>query len=388
VPKSARRLVMFTPSSQGGHAEYCAELLDALAEDSAEYEVCLVTSKDLANEFNSSRYLIHRILPAMKHKEQYKNKLLWMLGRVVHYLRRDCVFLFWLTRRTDVSGVHFQEISPLTGILALFVIKRVLRRKTWLTVHNVRPHVYPPLLPYEVVDRLNQTIWRMCDHLFVHSNVLRDTVVNAARVPPERITIVEHGVWSLPYGSPTGIAASARRLLFFGTIRPNKGLHLLIDAMKLLPTYELGIRGEISDRDYFKTQIEPRLNESHACHEKIDFRAGFVQKKDIPDLFGGCSAIVLPYTRFEAQSGILLYAIACGLPVVVSPQGAMVEFVLRYGVGTVIERELTPELIAKAVLSLEGSWSQKHANILAARNALTWGNAARQTLQAYRIATS
>src|SRR3954466_12716786 len=92
-------MVMYTPSSDGGHARYSWELLTALAQHPHGYRFELMTSHDLEPQFDSELYRIHRLLPVLEHRNSFRTRAGWVMSRITHYSRREFAFLRWLKAR-------------------------------------------------------------------------------------------------------------------------------------------------------------------------------------------------------------------------------------------------------------------------------------------------
>src|SRR4051812_564725 len=95
-------IVMYTPSSDGGHARYSWELLTALAQHHSGYRFELMTSQDLEPQFDSDLYRVHRLLPVLEHRNSFRTRAGWVTNRLTHYSRREWIFLNWLKSRPDV----------------------------------------------------------------------------------------------------------------------------------------------------------------------------------------------------------------------------------------------------------------------------------------------
>src|SRR5439155_6332229 len=61
----------------------------------------------------------------------------------------------------------------------------------------------------------------------------------------------------------------------------------------------------------------------------------FIDEDEVSDLFKSCSALVMPYTSFSAQSGVLHLAVVHGTPVVVSDVAGLAEDVRGWEIGEV-----------------------------------------------------
>jgi len=114
-------------------------------------------------------------------------------------------------------------------------------------------------------------------------------------------------------------------LLFFGIIRPYKGLEDLVEAFSLLPeevrdTMRLRIVGETWEG--WDTPLQA-VAESPA-RDRIDVVNRYVTDAEVREHFAQADAVVLPYRRSSA-SGPLHMAMSAGLPVVVTAVGGLVD---------------------------------------------------------------
>jgi len=101
--------------------------------------------------------------------------------------------------------------------------------------------------------------------------------------------------------------------LFLARIVPEKGLHYLIDAYEQIDTdKKLVIAGGSSHTDVYFEQIKEK------CKENPDIiMTGFVQGKELAELFGNCYAYVLP-SDVEGMPLSLLEAMSYGCNCLVS----------------------------------------------------------------------
>src|SRR5690606_31791892 len=176
-----------------------------------------------------------------------------------------------------------------------------------------------------------------CDSLIVHSDSLRRQLVGIYRLRGREVSTVPHGV------SPASVAPESRgprdgpvTLLFYGTIRENKGLHHLLDCFEQLPSdWRIVIAGSIAEADYYEREVSPRIQRLMAAQRSVHLSIGFVPEESVAALFAAADLLVLPYFGFEAQSGVLLDAVAHRTPVVVTAAGAMADTVRASGIGVV-----------------------------------------------------
>lgn len=379
---------MYTPSARGGHPLYSAELLTALTRHprgGARFE--LVTSEDIEPEFRSSEYPVHAILPKLAHRAEFRTRVGWAVDRCLHYSRRDGSFLKWLETRPDITGVHLQEYFPWRP-MPLFRGIRRLGRKIFYTVHNQRQHTYPPVLPPRMWDNWNRNAWRLADCLFVLTPELAERLAEFLGAGHPPIRVVPHGVWSTNGSAriPSLIERlDWKRLLFFGTIRRDKGLDLLLDAAESLPGYSFTIAGEPVERDYFNNEVLPRVRQLQAKGVRIELIDRFTTDDEAGKLFASHSAVILPYTQqFASQSGVVFLALAHEIPVVASEVGGLRDLFRQFRVGYSFS-DLSAAGLSGAI---HGFFDGNHrddllAQMRAAKQYFSWETAAAATLEAY-----
>ena len=113
------------------------------------------------------------------------------------------------------------------------------------------------------------------------------------------------------------------RLLFFGIVRPYKGLDVLLRALARAPRHvTLTVAGEF----WGGTGETEKLIAELGLANRVTLRPGYVPAREIPALFGAADALVLPYREATASQNALL-AFAFGVPVITTTAGALSEAV-------------------------------------------------------------
>ncbi len=380
------KICMFVPSADGGHPRYATELLTALVH-AGQRGMELVSSEDLLEEFSSDLYPVHRILPPLRPRSQFSSSAHWAFSRLTYYPRQQRRFLRWLANRPDISVVHLQEWTP--WLATSFVSSmRAMGKRVYYTVHNVVPHRYPPGVSPAVMHRWLRSACRLCNGLFVHTQKLSEQLADFLehRHPP--IHVVPHGVWTTDQIiNPPSVEQRLqwKRLLFFGTIRRNKGLDLLLRAMEHLPDYSLTIAGEPLEGAYYREEVLPLVDRLRRAGIKIDLRDTYVPDKEMAELFATHSALMLPYTpAFAAQSGVVFMAITHEIPVIASEVGGLRELLQEHPIGVTFP-QVTPEQIAEGVhrLHTQSQHLDIAGHIRAAKQRYSWQSAAAATLAGY-----
>jgi len=160
------------------------------------------------------------------------------------------------------------------------------------------------------------------DRIIVAHESLRSRLVNEFDLPADRISVV-------PLPSPVVTMASdhpaeaPRELLFFGTMRRNKGIDVLLNAIAAIPrdaplVFRFAGRG---DHD-----LEELLIRHARTDPRIQVEIGWIPPERQATLYARAWAVVVPYLpAFAAQSGTVRVAYSFGTPVIASDTGALGE---------------------------------------------------------------
>lgn len=390
-PEHLGTICMFTPAAEGGHARYASEIMTALsAHPHADYRYELVTAENVEVQFHTVPYPVHAILPPIRDRYAFKSSLHWAASRIVYYPRREWAFLKWLKTRPDIVGVHLQEWKPWLAASMIRAIQR-MGKKVFYTAHNVLPHRYPQWIPKRLMHRWIRRACLRCDGLFVLSDQLAGKLSDFLGKPHPPIRVAPHGVWTVRdcvQGPFMQERLAWKRLLFFGSIRQNKGLDLLLRAADNLPGYAITIAGSPDEPEYFQSEILPRVKRLRDAGMRVDLLDRFVADDELGKLFATHSAIVLPYTKgFVAQSGVAFMALAYGVPMVTSDVGGLGDLMREFKVG-ITYHEATPEHLIAAIHALyaEGNHADLATQIAAAKQRYSWEAAARETAIGYSVA--
>jgi len=130
---------------------------------------------------------------------------------------------------------------------------------------------------------------------------------------------------TFPPGPPAPPSGGNRpcRLLFFGIVRPYKGLDVLLRALARGPAHlTLTVAGEF----WGGTGETEKLVAELGIQDRVRLRPGYVPASEIPALFAATDALVLPYREATASQNALL-AFSRGVPVITTTAGALADLV-------------------------------------------------------------
>jgi glycosyltransferase involved in cell wall biosynthesis len=142
---------------------------------------------------------------------------------------------------------------------------------------------------------------------------------------------------------------SAKTLAFVGRLIPLKRVHLLVEALELLPGYRLRIVGDGPERERLRGLAKDR-----GLEERVAF-LGHVDNGDLESRLDGASLLVLPTgengRQAEQFGKAALEGVSCGLPVLASRTGNLAR--LAETIPTLAARDLdSPRQMAEAVAEL------------------------------------
>jgi glycosyltransferase involved in cell wall biosynthesis len=214
-------------------------------------------------------------------------------------------------READV--VHFQwlAVQELDGRL----LPR--RRPLVITAHDVLPRE-----PRAGQLRAQRRLYERADAVVVHSHHGRERLVVDMELSPERVRVIPHGAFdyltrlprerALP---PELAAVEGPVVLFFGLLRPYKGVDVLLEAWRGIGGAELWVVGMP------RMPLKP-LRER--ATPGVRFVSRYVAEEEVPALFRRADLVVLPYREID-QSGVLFTALAFGKPMLLSAVGGFPE---------------------------------------------------------------
>lgn len=235
------------------------------------------------------------------------NPLSWekTARKIVSY-KPPSVILQWWTSFLAPATFWVARRLRAVGIPVIFLI------------HNVMPHEarrWDPAVARAVLGQSNRCVTLSEREQTRLSRLLPAVPVQTAALPVYRFegVVPEQSMarWRL------GLPADQKVLLFFGLVRPYKGLAVLMEALGLL--CRRGVLPHLVVAGEFWEPVEryERLAVEHGVGGQVHFFARYIPDEDVPLFFAAADVFVAPYTA-GTQSGALRMAMGFGLPLVAS----------------------------------------------------------------------
>ncbi|MDO5619085.1 glycosyltransferase [Kocuria sp.] len=335
------RVIVVCPTEYGGQIEHAADTAMALAADSTVEQVILLSRPGAAAYLGQPRVDGLRIVETIPPRRTGEWGPLRRMVQVLDLIREHAQIRA-LSASAGPNLVLALDSSkyPWPRLLTAEKSQRLA-----LFLHNVKPHhdETAASLRERVLRHLELGAARGADRVIVHgadqkrtarqtvpgdlvavtlpTSTRIDEVATAASVPVEvndDAVATTAGSSSQPQADLNSLTAQPYALVL-GELRANKGVELAIDAAG-----SAGVPLLVAGR--------PESAElGRELHHRAD-RAGtvtildrFLERTEFAQLLDSASVVVLPYTRFDAQSGILAKAVAGGLPIVASDLASLKE---------------------------------------------------------------
>jgi glycosyltransferase involved in cell wall biosynthesis len=267
----------------------------------------------------------------------------------------------FVDQRVQIAAFHWPRHREPSNLILIY--KMLTQIRAWnpdivhfLGENNIWLNLLPPLLTrvpvvttvhdiqYHPGDRDSQRVPRIfierfirqADAIIVHGETLR----TAALV---KLPVKECATYVFPHVPLNYYARLAERnklvkksdglfrVLFFGRIYEYKGLKYLIDAVSQLLPRLASLRIIIAGKGDDLANGNLRIPST----EIFDVRNRFIPEEELAQLLTDADIVVLPYIE-ASQSGVLMVALAFGLPVIATDVGEIAEVVKTTGAGIVI----------------------------------------------------
>lgn len=244
-----------------------------------------------------------------------------------------------------ISTYWLPFFGPSSGTL-----HKLLRRgktKTLTILHNVIPH---ERRPGDIV--FTKYLFRHTDYFIAQSESVEKDLLNFVpnarykRVALPMFDLFKNRIPKAEARKQLGIT-DEKVIMFFGYIRPYKGLHILIDAMKIVKEtmkIRLLVCGEFyGDEEKYRAQIKDA-----GIEEITTVISDYIPNEKVHIYFSAADVVVQPYIS-ATQSAIAQIAYYFSSPVIATRVGALPEVIIHEKSGLIVPPN-DPHALTDAIL--------------------------------------
>lgn len=257
--------------------------------------------------------------------------------------------------KPDVLVLQWWTGTVFHSYLPLVILARLLGAKVVIEFHEVLDTAearIPVVRAY--VGTIAPLLVRLSSAFVIHSSYDLPALRERYPLGDRPVAIIPCGLfdhYQLAEGQQPQRSAPADccNLLFFGVIRPYKGLEDLVAAFESIPEDKI-------DRFWLTVVGEPwedwtlplEMIEKSRYRDRITFIKRYVPDEEVAAYFAGADVVVLPYHRSSA-SGPVHVTMSLGLPLVVTQVGGLTEAVADYK-GAIMVPPKSPDELRDALL--------------------------------------
>ncbi len=245
-------------------------------------------------------------------------------------------------RRFDLIDAHYVYPDGLAAVM----LGKLFKIPVVVSARGSDINVFPR---FRTIRPLVRWVLASADAVIAVSHGLKERMVELG-CPPEKITVIPNGVDSAQFQpSPRshmrdrlGLPLGGRIVLSVGNLTENKGFQILIEAVARLRERWQNLILVIIGEGAFRKQLERQIRFLRL--ENAVRLVGAQPNESLGAWYNSADLFCLA-SRDEGCPNVVLEAMACGLPVVVTPLGA--ELVSSSTLGVLSHR--TPEDFQTAI---------------------------------------
>ena len=365
--------------------QYAINLCKALSSENV--KVSLITVEDIKDQQYPFDFF-----PLSPSKKKQQSRFLKPIKYFIYLFR-----LIKFINNANFDAVHFQFLRRVRIECLIFPILKHVHSNIVFTAHNIVPH------ENTFIDYwLRSLVYKNVDKIVVHKAFIKEKLLSNFAVNPSKIFVVPH-INPQSNESQDYVKKEIARqrfnfhaedvvILFFGYIRPYKGVDLLLDAFN-------NLKQQLNDRSKFKLIIagkpmnqsmEENLRQiihqfSNSIQEDIKVFFEFIPDEEIEYFFRAADIVALPYRHID-YSAVLDMASLYGRPILATPVGDFKTDVADQEIGFISEHITLDSFINTMSIAISSTlileqMGQKSRDLFLARN--SYPKIASKTIDAY-----
>jgi glycosyltransferase involved in cell wall biosynthesis len=388
VPKRFK-IAVIVRDSVGGICRYSHELARALSTEGV--EVTLICRSDFPR-FDGEVYKRLTLFGVTrKTRDGPMSKLISRINLLLESIVQPIVALRFCSRE-KIDVAHFSNTFHLGFFVWRFFISSGL--VMGVSVHDVKRRSCGWF--GNLMNRQLRGVYAKASALFVHDS---DAVFGFSEfLREQRVAsfVVPHGHFSYPRGGGSVLRVARRENtktgLFFGSIRDEKRLDLLLRALALRrtnPDWRLIVAGSSAGGQHRPLADYKTLAVSLGIEQQIEFFDGYIPDEEVYQFFEAADWVGLVYDgSFTSQSGVLATAVDVGVPVLCSGAPLIDKTVRIYRIGHACAGDGPAEILAGIEDLERRDGDEFRPGFERFVREMTWEANAKITFEAYESAIS
>lgn len=189
--------------------------------------------------------------------------------------------------------------------LTILSVAKLRGKKIILTIHNINPHE-----KNIIAKLLNNSVLKLADEYVVHGLENKKTFLKINKTN-KSVYVIPHPPILLPkchlsiedLRQKYGYIQKDKLILFFGNIRPYKGLDILIKAVSLIKNNNIKLI--IAGKPWGSFDMYQQMINKYKLQSRCKLLLEFISDEQLSELCTLVNIFCFPYKHFDSASGVI-----------------------------------------------------------------------------------
>jgi glycosyltransferase involved in cell wall biosynthesis len=257
--------------------------------------------------------------------------------------------------RIQTSIVHAQWWSwVLAPIYATILsIAKIRGKRIILTIHNVKSHENGFTQSF-----CNMQVMRLADEYIVHSDANKRDLQKLLKTY-KPIHVIPHGLIEMPKSPLSnssvrkkyGFSKQDKILLFFGNIRPYKGLDVLLDAFRQIQDKQVKLI--VAGQPWVDFAQYLSIIKKYRLEKRVSLFLRFIPAEQVAEFHKMADVVVYPYKHLESASGAMSVSLYYQKPIVTTGVAPLSEYIVDHQL--IAHKKDSLDLVNKITICLKNN---------------------------------
>lgn len=309
--------------------------------------VLIVCDANSGGIFNYAKPLYERLKKYIKIDFYYRNN--GLINRIIYYLN--------LIRKLNGKKYHLIDIQSLSWPIMLLIILIWKVNKSFKTIFESHDDPLTARTKYRPMF-IREFILKNSDLIIAHSRYNERIIKNLGfknvfYVPLGSYIEITKNIYRNKTKSVIKINSNKKILLFFGIITPDKGLDVLLKALKIVSEKEknilLLIIGPVK-KEWVKWEYYENLIKTLNIEKFVKKKLEYINLEELIPYIYASDVVIMPHKEIT-NSSIPFVSYEFKKPIIATNVGGTKEIVINNKTGLLVEKENEKEL-AKKILKI------------------------------------